>query len=375
MKYLNVFCITLLLLVKGAVVQNSDNGIHNNKYRSKKSLFPLNESIALTKEGFLRGHFHLNMNYYAFMGIRYGQAPIGRNRFQRPLPERPWSGIRNALSPGQDCPQMHPMIRTFIGDEDCLYLNVFTGVMPHDKNFVEYQPVMFYIHGGGFIYGSGNDILQEPEFLVQKGVVVVTVNYRLGPLGFLCVGKKARGNMGIHDQILALKWVQNNIAAFGGDPRKVTVFGFSAGAASVDILTLSAHATNLFRAAIAQSGSMLNPWANVINPVGQGFRLGRLFGYKGTSTEELVSFLKKIPVRDLIEVAQNVLQSPDDERNVLGFNFTPCIQETENDYDPDYEPILKENPVDILKNGNYRKIPQIKGFSSNEGLFFIKSKN
>lgn len=372
MKFLNILCIILLSLVRGASVLRYSANESVNK--SGKTLYPLKQSLVITKEGLLRGHFHIDKGYHAFFGVRYGQAPIGRNRFQRPIPERPWSGIRNALEPGPDCPQIHPIIRAFTGAEDCLFLNVFTRVLPYEKHFVEYQPVMFYIHGGGFTYGTGNDLLQDPEYLVQKGVVVVTINYRLGPLGFLCVGKKARGNMGIHDQILALKWVQRNIVAFGGDPRRVTVFGFSAGAASVDILTLSSQATNLFRGAIAQSGSMLNPWANVANPLGQGYRLGRLFGFKGKSPEELVTFLKRVPVRELIEASQNKLKSPDEERNTLGFNFTPCIQETENDHDPDYEPILKENPVDILKHGNYRKIPQIKGFSTNEGLFFIKSK-
>lgn len=378
MKFLNIFCIIVLVFVGDAsgVISNNmtlDRGSSESGNRSRKLLYPLKESLVLTKEGLLRGHFHVNKNYHAFLGIRYGQAPTGRNRFKRPIPERPWSGVRNALKPGADCSQIQPIIRAFHGAEDCLFLNVFTKVMPYDKYFETYLPVMFYIHGGGFQYGSGNDILQDPEFLVQKDVVVVTINYRLGPFGFLCVGKKSRGNMGIHDQILALKWVQRNIVAFGGDPRQVTVFGFSAGAASVDILTLSSQTTNLFRGAIAQSGSMLNPWANVANPVGQGFRLGRVFGYKGKSTDALVQFLKMIPAKDLTEAATNAVNSPDDERNVLGFNFTPCIQEADHGNDPDYEPILKENPVDILKHGNYRKIPQIKGFSTNEGIFFIKS--
>lgn len=376
MKFFNVFCIILLLFVIGASsdIKNSNSVNESENKRSGKSLYPLRESIAVTKEGLLRGNFFVDKNYYAFLGIRFGQPPTKKLRFKRPLPERPWSGIRDALKPGPDCPQIHPIIRTYTGAEDCLFLNVYTKVMPYDKQFKEYLPVMFYIHGGGFIYGSGNDILQDPEFLVAKDVVVVSINYRLGPLGFLCVGKKSRGNMGIHDQILALKWVQRNIAAFGGDPNKVTVFGFSAGAASVDILTLSSLTRNLFRGAIAESGSMLNPWANVANPVGQAFRLARAFGYKGTSTDELVKFLRMIPVQKLIEASMYLVKSPDDERNVLGFNFTPCIQESEYGYDPDYEPILKENPVDILKHGNYRKIPQIKGFSTNEGLFFIKSK-
>lgn len=379
MKFLNSFCIILVLfIIDDASLVRSNNitlhhGSNESENRRGKLLYPLKESLVLTKEGVLRGHFHVDKNYYAFMGVRYGQAPIGRNRFKRPVPERPWSGVRNALKPGTDCPQVHPIIRAYTGAEDCLFLNVFTKVMPYDKHFKAYLPVMFYIHGGGFTYGSGNDILQDPEFLVQKDVIIVTINYRLGPLGFLCVGKQSCGNMGIHDQILALKWVQRNIVAFGGDPRRVTVFGFSAGAASVDILTLSSQTKNLFRGAIAQSGSMLNPWANIANPVAQGFRLGRVFGYKGTSTEKLVHFLRMVPAKELTEAAANVVQSPDDERNVLGFNFTPCIQETEHGSDPDYEPILKENPVDILKHGNYRKIPQIKGFSTNEGLFFIKS--
>uniref|UniRef100_A0A336LKN6 carboxylesterase n=1 Tax=Culicoides sonorensis TaxID=179676 RepID=A0A336LKN6_CULSO len=375
MKFLCILLINLLVFIKSSSTVNVSMTfvVNESENRHEKLFVVLKEAIVLTKEGLLRGHYHEDKGYYAFLGVRYGQPPIGSKRFKRPVPERPWNGIRNALKPGDDCAQINPIIRAYHGSEDCLFLNVFTNVLPYDKHFVEPLPVMFYIHGGGFTYGSGNDILQDPQYLVEKNVIVVAINYRLGPLGFLCVGKSSRGNMGIHDQILALKWVHRNIAAFGGDPKQVTVFGFSAGAASVDILTLSSLAKNYFRGAIAQSGSMLNPWANILNPVAQGFRLGKFFGYQGTSTDELVKFLKLIPAKSLIETATRKLKSPHDERNVLGFNFVPCIEENEFGYEPDYEPVLKENPVDILKHGNYRKIPQIKGFTTNEGLFFIKN--
>lgn len=173
--------------------------------------------------------------------------------FQAPGPPPKWEGIYKAIYEIYECPQY-----TFlgvIGSEDCLKVNVYVPVFPKAKP----HAVMVYIHGGSFILGNGGKLIYGPGFLVQKDVIVVTFNYRLGPLGFLCLRiKEAPGNAGLKDQIAALKWVKENIAAFGGDPDNVTVFGESAGATSLSLLLLSEASAGLFNRAIVQSGSALS---------------------------------------------------------------------------------------------------------------------
>lgn len=154
--------------------------------------------------------------YYSFKGIRYGQAPIGNRRFRSAVPEAPWMNIRSALQEGNSCPHINLILNTFKGSEDCLFLNVFTNKLPKgDKFVIVYNwwltsistknilsrfpnyPVMFWIHGGGYAFGSGNTFLYGPDFLVAQDVIVVTFNYRLGPFGFLSAGRDAPGNAGL----------------------------------------------------------------------------------------------------------------------------------------------------------------------------------
>lgn len=152
---------------------------------------------------------------------------------------------------------------------------------------------MFWIHGGGFQFGSGNSFLYGPDYLIDEGVVLVTINYRLGALGFLSADvPEAPGNAGLKDQVLALKWVKDNIKEFGGNPDKVTIFGQSAGAASVHYLMLSPMAKGLFHGAIAQSGVALNPWAFTENTKNRAFKLGSVLGLETNDTQKLVG--KKI---------------------------------------------------------------------------------
>ena len=155
--------------------------------------------------------------------------------FQDPVEVEPYDEEFDATDDGIVCPQFAIGAGEAMGDEDCLNLNVYTPKVDKKK-----RAVMVYIHGGAFITGGGSSSTFGPAYLVENDVVVVTFNYRLGALGFLATeDKAATGNMGIKDQILALKWVQNNIAAFGGDPNKVTIFGEDAGAASVSIHLMS----------------------------------------------------------------------------------------------------------------------------------------
>ncbi|KAJ4446942.1 hypothetical protein ANN_13644 [Periplaneta americana] len=161
-----------------------------------------------------------------------------------PQPPESWTGVLKATKEGPDCIQKPfpelPSLPEIVGDEDCLYLNVYTPRLPADGEATELLPVMFWIHSGGWVSGSGSSDLYGPQYLLDKEIVLVTINYRLGPLGFLSTGDEVcPGNNGLKDQLAALRWVRDNIAAFGGNPNSVTIFGESAGGASVHHHVLS----------------------------------------------------------------------------------------------------------------------------------------
>ncbi len=198
-----------------------------------------------------------------FRGIPYARPPVGPLRWRPPLPTRLWRGVRAAQQLGSNCIQHQPYsdIDPFKAgvSEDCLYLNVWTNSL--DKRAAR-RPVLVWIHGGGFWAGFGGEERHNGARLAKKGAVVVTLNYRLGPFGFLAhpafVAESpyhAAGNYGLLDQIAALRWVQRNIARFGGDPSRVTIFGESAGGISVGSLIASPLAKGFFQRAILESGT------------------------------------------------------------------------------------------------------------------------
>jgi bile salt-stimulated lipase len=191
--------------------------------------------------------------YFAFKGIPYAEPPVGELRFRNPVPHRGWSGLRKALEYGEKCctKGMYGLLGG--GQEDCLFLNVFS------PNLKGNLPVMFWIHGGSFLYGDGSSLLFGPELLVRENVVIVTFNYRLSVFGFLSTeDKHAQGNYGLKDIVLALKWVKQNIKNFGGDPDNITAFGQSAGAMSVHLMLMSKMSQGLFHKAIMMSGTALS---------------------------------------------------------------------------------------------------------------------
>jgi para-nitrobenzyl esterase len=183
-----------------------------------------------------------------FMGIRYAAPPVGKLRLASPAAPAPWDGIHDANQPGAVCPQF--VTSGVVGDEDCLWLNVYR---PANTGAQASLPVMVWIHGGSFKSGAGSEF--DPGRLVATNdIIVVTINYRLGPLGFLS-GDGLSGDYGLQDQQAALRWVRDNIAAFGGDPQQVTIQGESAGGASVCAQLASPSAGGLFSRAVIQSAS------------------------------------------------------------------------------------------------------------------------
>jgi para-nitrobenzyl esterase len=200
----------------------------------------------------------------AFKGIPFAAAPIGDRRWREPMAVQPWSGVRDATAFGAICPQApSPIIGDAIktASEDCLFLNVWTAQWPPAGAA---RPVMVWIPGGGNFAGSATQAVYDGASLARHGVVVVTINYRLGSLGFFShpaltreSPRRASGNQGILDQIAALRWVQENIARFGGDRTKVTIFGESAGSLDVSVLMTSPLSQGLFHRAIAESGAVV----------------------------------------------------------------------------------------------------------------------
>ncbi|MBI4803710.1 MAG: carboxylesterase family protein [Desulfovibrio sp.] len=245
-----------------------------------------------------------------FLGIPYAAPPVGELRWKPPQAVAAWTTVRNATAFGPACPQSGPLEPGCA--EDCLSLNVWTPA----RKAGDKLPVMVWIHGGGFNFGATSQSEYHGRNLAGKGVVVVTVNYRLGPLGFFVhpqlaaeSGKAVAGNYGLLDQIEALQWVRRNIAAFGGDPDQVTIFGQSAGSRSVSLLTLSPLAKGLFCRAIAQSGGpiigseYLNPFfdGNMPNVSRMGETLGDRLGCP--QGVDALSCMRAKPASEVIKAA------------------------------------------------------------------------
>jgi para-nitrobenzyl esterase len=209
-----------------------------------------------TEAGLVQGIPATDPAITVYKGIRYAAAPTGELRWRPPQPPSAWSGVQKADRFGNLCPQAQSPRATLPMSEDCLFLNVWTGASAGSER----RPVFVWIYGGGFSGGSGSSPEFDGESLARKGLVVVTFNYRLGALGFLATpelskesGHEASGNYGLLDDIALLTWVRRNIAAFGGDPERVTIGGQSAGAGSVGFLSISPLARGLFQRSVAES--------------------------------------------------------------------------------------------------------------------------
>ncbi|XP_063709224.1 esterase B1-like [Culicoides brevitarsis] len=202
--------------------------------------------------------------FYSFQHIPYAQQPIGELRFKDPRPVIPWNQPLDCTKEGPKCFQFDNLSGEleFFGSDECLGVNIFT---PNLKPWRP-LPVCVWIHGGGFVVGSSSTDIYGPDLIVEKGVIMVSFNYRLGIFGFLSLKDPklgVPGNAGLKDQSMALKWIKENISHFGGDPNNITVFGGSAGGASVHYQMISPMSKNLFNRAVPMSGSALSPWATV----------------------------------------------------------------------------------------------------------------
>ncbi|XP_042858662.1 venom carboxylesterase-6-like [Penaeus japonicus] len=284
------------------------------------------------------------VSYLAFEGIPFAKPPTHSLRFKDPRPAEAWEGELDAS-------QLPPPCAQFVlgGREDCLYLNVYT---PQDALSAEEPlPVMVFIHGGGYYMGAAlNNHGFQP--MVANGVIVVAMQYRLGVLGFLSTEDSAApGNLGLKDQTLALQWVKDNIASFRGDSERVTLYGGSAGAASVHYQMLAPSAAGLFNAAILQSGSSLCPFAEGRNFLQAAQKIALRFDCPIEPSEVLVTCLQSVNFHLLDEMYFTFF-----EWNVQPFTFAPRV---DGEFIPD-------EPVTLLREGLFHHVPVVMGINANE---------
>ncbi|VVC34997.1 Hypothetical protein CINCED_3A002934 [Cinara cedri] len=300
--------------------------------------------------------------YVSFLGIPYAKPPIGDLRFKPPVKHPGWSGVLKAFSEGNACLQYDVLFtKKIVGSEDCLYLNIF---IPQDEVLSdEKKSVMVFIHGGAFNLGSASTDLYCPDYLLDENVIVVSMNYRLNVLGFLNFGiDECPGNMGLKDQLFALKWVKANISVFGGDPDNITIFGESAGSASVHCHLLSPLSKGSFQRAIMQSGCIFNPWAFHEKHKEVAFKMAKKLGCKKDDPKEIVQFLLSVPAHDLVEYSK--LKSKfekDEDMEVLNYEFVPSVESDEV-----IENFFPAHPNVLIKS--IFPVPIITGLNNMEGL-------
>ncbi|CAG7827463.1 unnamed protein product [Allacma fusca] len=314
--------------------------------------------VVKTNSGKLRGILEISRNggrYHAFLGVPFADPP---NRFEVAKPVTPWQDVRSAMNYGSICPQIDPIrdgLGNVIGDENCLYLNIFTPEEGRCQS--EKLPVLFNIHGGSFLMKSGDSI--HPKFFMDDCIVYVSTNYRLGALGFLTTGDEViPGNLGMKDALLALKWTHDNIQFFQGNEEEVTLIGISAGAAFVTHFMASPAARGLFHRVIAQSGSALAPWAVGKCPQENARYLGQQFGCSETSSSKLKECLSKINVADLVKN-----QFFNKDWIMAAVNFDPVVEPADAT-----EPFQTEDPYIRFKRGDSARVPLLTGVMKDEGI-------
>lgn len=316
--------------------------------------FPVQTKI---KNGTIEGLYDTKTGIQKYFGIPFAKPPIGELRWKAPQPTKNWSGVKETKDFGPRSVQ-----RLVFGDmnsrsngvsEDCLYLNVWTPASRNTKNL----PVLVYFFGGGFVAGDGSEPRYDGENMAKEGIVVVTINYRLGIFGFLAHPElsaeapyKASGNYGLLDQTLALQWVQENIAAFGGDPKKVTIAGESAGSISVSYQMASPLSKNLIAAAIGESGAGITALAPT--PLKEAEQVGveflEKFGIKS------IAEARKLPTRDLYEMYN--------ESGRFGF---PVVQDGY---------LIPKSLTDIFYAKEQAQVPLLLGWNTQEnpGMAFMQ---
>ncbi|CAH0751649.1 unnamed protein product [Diatraea saccharalis] len=316
--------------------------------------------LVTTSLGELRGTWSISTRgrpYADFQGIPYAVPPVGSLRFKEPEPARPWTGVKDASKSGSICLQYHGITKTMMGSEDCLYMNIYTPFLKPERPL----PVLVFIHSGAYLFGTGNRVDFDPSRLMDWDLIIVTINYRLGALGFLSTGDHVvPGNNGLKDQSLALHWIKNNIQEFGGDKDSITLSGSSAGSSSVHYHCLSHMSRDTFTRAFLSSGSAFNPWAYTHKPTKHAKKLATLANCSTTSSQEMIDCLTSKSGEEIIRAQSGMYEWAD-------HLFTPFV--------PTAEPLdtknafLTKHPLEVSRSGDVYRVPIIVTFCAQEGLY------
>nr|AHG95983.1 acetylcholinesterase [Octopus vulgaris] len=327
------------------------------------------DPIIQTNKGKIKGSTVLiqGVEVDVFLGIPFARPPVGNLRFRHPQPARPWSGVKETKKYVSSCVQVKD---TTFGDfegaemwnpntvmsEDCLYLNIWA---PSEARKSRSQlATMIWIFGGAFMSGSSTlDIYDGRWLAASENVIVASLNYRLGPFGFLSLNNvRAPGNMGLLDQTLAIQWIRDNILSFGGDPKKLTLFGESAGSGSVSLHVVSPLSQRLFRNAIMMSGSATATWATV--PVEKNIeRAKAMADFLKCPTENTTSMIDCFLEADAHKLANAQFHNLD---SFLPYTLSPIVDGA----------FLTQKPIESLKNEPQKK-DVLLGYVTNEGTYFL----
>ncbi|GFW04224.1 acetylcholinesterase-1 [Trichonephila clavipes] len=327
------------------------------------------DRVVMTNNGPVQGITVASDNHQqieAFLGIPYAEPPVDRLRFQKPVPKTSWSGVFDASTLPQTCAQnitenyyWEPSIENMT--EDCLYLNLW---VPYSKRSSKLKPIVIYFHGGAFNVGSGNQAAYNGVKLAQFGdIIMVTFNYRVGVLGFFSAFvEEADGNMGVYDQILAMKWIHDNAKYFGGDPDHIVLMGESAGAMSISAHVVSPMTRGMIKRVILMSGSATLPLSldDNVKLYETSQKVATLVGCadkKFTLRDNpslIVQCMKRLPAEKLT-AAEGLLK----QTNPITF-----IPRSGDKFLP--RPIIDE-----LKDGNFKDMEMLVGINKNEGTFFL----
>ncbi|XP_075161852.1 esterase Q [Haematobia irritans] len=349
MKTIAVIVMNLLVILVIVVALVSIYGSTSLAYTTQTI------TLDLPGQGTIQGNFDTtswsNQTFMRFLGIPYAESPSKELRFKHAVKRLPWRHILDATQYGRRCPVITTINELSESElrqdlEDCLNLCVYT------KNLNAKQPVMFYIYGGGFYNGSNID--HPPHYLLEKDIVLVVPNYRVGALGWMSTkSEEMPGNSPVSDLYVALQWVQDYIHIFGGDSMQVTIFGQSAGTAMSGSLLFSPKTpARYFQRSIQQSGSIFSPWAINRKPVEQVYRICRAVGCARCETKnDSYQCLRNVPVKTILEVTQEE-------------SFSPIIE--------DFYGILPQEPSELITNLK-RSIPLMTGFTKHDGSFVLAS--
>ncbi|XP_061386880.1 esterase-5B-like [Musca vetustissima] len=308
--------------------------------------------------GVLKGKDN-NGRFISWESVPYAEAPVGELRYELPQPYgQKWNVTFDASQKAPACMQWDQFVEgknKVHGSEDCLKLNIYKPLVKDEKKL----PVMVFIHGGCFMFGGVN--VNQPDVLMASGkIMLVTIAYRVGALGFLSMQDEGLpGNLGLKDQRLALQWIKENIVHFGGDPKKILLTGFSAGGASTHFHILQRPEENVAKAAVSFSGVALNPWVIIRNPRGRALKLAQHLNCpQRNNGGEIKNCLKQRRAEDIVggtKLFQNFAYNP--------FTvFGPVIE-------PQHIPgaFLTHHPIDIVKSGNFTHIPWLASYVSEDG--------